>query len=53
MTRHGMGDEATIDEVIEDIDTDKVFIFSWILILYFSPFPLYFDLVLFYWHTIY
>ena len=28
MTEHGMGDEATIDEVIEDVDTDKVIIFS-------------------------
>ncbi|MFQ6653709.1 hypothetical protein Gotur_024959 [Gossypium turneri] len=25
MTQYGMGDEATIDEVIEDVDTDKVF----------------------------
>ncbi|KAJ0024198.1 hypothetical protein Pint_09317 [Pistacia integerrima] len=23
MTQHGMGDEATIDEIIEDVDTDK------------------------------
>lgn len=25
MTEYGMGDEATIDEVINDVDTDKVF----------------------------
>lgn len=24
MTQYGMGDEATIDEIIEDVDTDKV-----------------------------
>jgi hypothetical protein len=24
MSQYGMGDEATIDEVIEDVDTDKV-----------------------------
>jgi hypothetical protein len=28
MAQYGMGDEATIDEVIEDVDTDKVIIFS-------------------------
>lgn len=32
MTEYGMGDEATIDEVINDVDTDKVskniFLFS-------------------------
>lgn len=28
MTQHGMGDEATIDEIINDVDTDKVIIFS-------------------------
>jgi calcium-dependent protein kinase len=28
MTQYGMGDEASIDEVIEDVDTDKVIIFS-------------------------
>ena len=27
MTEYGMGDEATIDEVIEDVDTDKVISF--------------------------
>ena len=26
MTQYGMGDEATIDEVLEDVDTDKVII---------------------------
>lgn len=24
MTQYGMGDEATIDEVLDDVDTDKV-----------------------------
>ena len=24
MTQYGMGDEATINEIIEDVDTDKV-----------------------------
>ena len=24
MAQYGMGDEATIDEVIEDVDTDRV-----------------------------
>lgn len=24
MTKYGMGDEATIDEIIDDVDTDKV-----------------------------
>lgn len=24
MTEYGMGDEATIDEVLDDVDTDKV-----------------------------
>lgn len=24
MTQYGMGDDATIDEVLEDVDTDKV-----------------------------
>ena len=24
MTQYGMGDEATLDEVLEDVDTDKV-----------------------------
>ena len=24
MTEYGMGDEATIDEIIDDVDTDKV-----------------------------
>jgi hypothetical protein len=28
MADYGMGDEATVDEVIEDVDTDKVIIFS-------------------------
>lgn len=28
MTEYGMGDEATIDEVIEDVDIDKVIFFS-------------------------
>lgn len=31
MTEYGLGDEATIDEVINDIDTDKVFDLSIIL----------------------
>lgn len=28
MTQYGMGDEATIDEILEDVDTDKVVISS-------------------------
>lgn len=28
MTQYGMGDEATIDEILEDVDTDKVVIYS-------------------------
>jgi calcium-dependent protein kinase len=28
MADYGMGYEATVDEVIEDVDTDKVIIFS-------------------------
>lgn len=24
LTQHGMGDEATIDEILEDVDTNKV-----------------------------
>ena len=40
MTQYGMGDEATIDEVLEDVDTDKVIILTWILILKFSPLSL-------------
>lgn len=24
MTEYGMGDEATIDEILDDVDTDKV-----------------------------
>lgn len=35
MTLHGMGDDASIDEVIEDVDTNKVIIRSWILIFIF------------------
>ena len=34
MSQYGMGDEATIDEVIEDVDTDKVIIYSWTLIIF-------------------
>lgn len=34
MTEYGLGDEATIDEVINDIDTDKVFDLSIILFFY-------------------
>lgn len=26
MTKYGMGDDATIDEVIQDVDTDRVII---------------------------
>ena len=37
MTQYGMGDEATIDEVIEDVDTNKVIILTWILIPNFFP----------------
>ena len=37
MTQYGMGDEATIDEVLEDVDTDKVIILTWILIPNFFP----------------
>lgn len=28
MNQYGMGDEATIDEILEDVDTDKVVISS-------------------------
>jgi hypothetical protein len=38
MAQYGMGDEATIDEVIEDVDTDKVIIFSWTLIIFIFSF---------------
>ena len=31
MSQYGMGDDATIDEIIEDVDTDKV------KILFFLP----------------
>lgn len=44
MANYGMGDEATIDEVIEDVDTDKVIIFSWTLIIFIFSF---------YFHTIF
>ena len=33
MSEYGMGDEATIDEVIEDVDTDKVKILSFDLFI--------------------
>jgi hypothetical protein len=33
MSQYGMGDEATIDEVIEDVDTDKVKILSFDLFI--------------------
>lgn len=32
MAQYGMGDEATIDEIIEDVDTDKVSFFSLLVI---------------------
>jgi hypothetical protein len=38
MADYGMGDEATVDEVIEVVDTDKVIIFSWILIIFIFSF---------------
>lgn len=28
LTEYGMGDEATIDEILDDVDTDKVRVFS-------------------------
>ena len=36
MTEYGMGDEATIDEILDDVDTDKVInLFSSSCIAYF------------------
>jgi hypothetical protein len=42
MADYGMGDEATVDEVIEDVDTDKVIIFL------LNPNHLYFFLLFWY-----
>jgi hypothetical protein len=33
MAQYGMGDDATINEVIEDVDTDKVKILSFDLFI--------------------
>ena len=41
MTQHGMGDEATIDEILDDVDTDKVITLSSVLICSFFSFFLF------------
>lgn len=42
MTQYGMGDEATIDEVIDDVDTDKVsLIFCWIPTIFYELFSVF------------
>lgn len=38
MTQYGMGDDATIDEIIDDVDTDKVIPFCFCCVFFIIDF---------------